>query len=192
MDALKKLFGDKAITYAELEKALEGNKEIKLANLASGGYVDKAKFTAAETQISDLKSQISQRDKDLEELKKLDAAGLKQQLNDLQAKYDTDTKAYNDKLTAQTINSHIELKLTAAKAKNLTAVKALINLDNVKLDGDKLLGFDDQLKEITKNNPYLFGEVEKNPPPPGAGGTGGGADDMAKWRAEAGLPPLKQ
>ena len=192
MDTLKKLFGDKALTYAELEKALEGNKEIKLANLASGGYVDKAKFTAAETQISDLKSQISQRDKDLEELKKLDAAGLKQQLSDLQAKYDTDTKAYNDKLTAQTINSHIELKLTAAKAKNLTAVKALINLDNVKLDGDKLLGFDDQLKEITKNNPYLFGEVEKNPPPPGAGGTGGGADDMAKWRAEAGLPPLKQ
>jgi len=192
MDALKKLFGDKALTYAELEKALEGNKEIKLANLASGGYVDKAKFTAAETQISDLKSQISQRDKDLEELKKLDAAGLKQQLSDLQAKYDTDTKAYNDKLTAQTINSHIELKLTAAKAKNLTAVKALINLDNVKLDGDKLLGFDDQLKEITKNNPYLFGEVEKNPPPPGAAGTGGGADDMAKWRAEAGLPPLKQ
>jgi len=192
MDALKKLFGDKALTYAELEKALEGNKEIKLANLASGGYVDKAKFTAAETQISDLKSQISQRDKDLEELKKLDAAGLKQQLSDLQAKYDTDTKAYNDKLTAQTINNHIELKLTAAKAKNLTAVKALINLDNVKLDGDKLLGFDDQLKEITKNNPYLFGEVEKNPPPPGAAGTGGGADDMAKWRAEAGLPPLKQ
>lgn len=192
MDALKKLFGDKALTYAELEKALEGNKEIKLANLASGGYVDKAKFTAAETQISDLKSQISQRDKDLEELKKLDAAGLKQQLSDLQAKYDTDTKAYNDKLTAQTINSHIELKLTAAKAKNLTAVKALINLDNVKLDGDKLLGFDDQLKEITKNNPYLFGEVEKNPPPPGAAGAGGGADDMAKWRAEAGLPPLKQ
>jgi len=34
----------------------------------------------------------------------------------------------------------LERALTAAKAKNPKAVKALLNLENVKLDGEQLLG----------------------------------------------------
>ena len=33
MDKLKALFGDKALTYAELEAALKDSKEIKLVNI---------------------------------------------------------------------------------------------------------------------------------------------------------------
>ncbi len=38
MDFLKAIFGDKALTYAELEAALKDSKDIKLANLAGGGH----------------------------------------------------------------------------------------------------------------------------------------------------------
>lgn len=191
MDKLKALFGDKALTYAELEAALKDSKEIKLANLASGQYVDIGKFKQAETQANDLQAQLAQRDKDLAELKKLDAAGIQAQLDTLKGKYADDTRALTEKLRAQTIDSRVELALMGAKAKNLTAAKALLKMDAITLDGDKVIGLDDQIKGIVKENPYLFGEPEQNPPPPGRQGGTGGGDDMAKWRQEAGLPPLK-
>ena len=192
MEKLKELFGDKALTYTELEEALKGRKDIKLANLADGGFVDKGKFSAMETQVSELKAQLTQRDTDLAELKKLDAAGLQQKVTDLQAKYDADTRALGEKLTAQATSHQIDLALTAAKAKNITAARALIKMENVKLDGEKLIGLDEQLKSIAKENPWLFGEPEKNPTPPGAAGKPVQVDEITQWRAEAGLPPLKQ
>ncbi len=44
MEKLKALFGSDALTFEQLEEKLKDNKEIKLANLASGNYVDKAKL----------------------------------------------------------------------------------------------------------------------------------------------------
>ena len=44
MDYLKNIFGDKSLSYAELEAALKDNKDVKLANLAAGQYIDKAKL----------------------------------------------------------------------------------------------------------------------------------------------------
>ena len=38
--------GEKALTYDDLQKALEGSKDVKIANLATGQWVDKGKFTA--------------------------------------------------------------------------------------------------------------------------------------------------
>ena len=175
MDKLKARFGDKALTYAELEAALKDSKEIKLANLASGQYVDIGKFKQAETQANDLQAQLAQRDRDLAELKKLDAAGIQAQLDTLKGKYADDTKALTEKLRAQTIDSRVELAL----------------MDAITLDGDKVIGLDDQIKGIVKENPYLFGEPEKNPPPPNNTDPEPGGGDMTKWRQEAGLPPLK-
>ena len=103
MDKLKALFGDKALTYAELEAALKDSKEIKLANLASGQYVDIGKFKQAETQANGLQAQLAQRDKDLAELKKLDAAGIQAQLDTLKGKYADDTRALTVAYMTETI-----------------------------------------------------------------------------------------
>ena len=48
------------------------------------------------------------------------------------------------------------MAITNSKAKNLKAVKANLNLDTIKLDGDKLLGIDDQLKNLRETDSYLF------------------------------------
>lgn len=183
MEFLKDVFGDKALTYAELETALKGNKDIKLANLASGQYVDKAKLEKAE---GDLKT----KDETIRNLQALDAEGLKSKLGDLQKKYDDDIKALNDKLAGQTLNSKVDMALKDAKAKNLKAVRALLDMDKVSLENDEVVGLAEQLNGITKDNPYLFGE-DKNPPPPVAGGSADNfTTEMNKWRAEAGLAPL--
>lgn len=54
------------------------------------------------------------------------------------------------------LESKIDMAITNSKAKNLKAVKANLNLDNIKLDGDKLVGIDDQLKNLRETDSYLF------------------------------------
>jgi Phage minor structural protein GP20. len=187
MEFLKSIFGEKALTYAELEATLKDNKEIKLANLASGQYVDKEKFDRAETQANDLQAQLKQRDTDIEELKKIDGKGLQAKITELQTQYDTDTKELSGKLQKQTLDSKIDLALLGAKAKNTKAVRALLDAESIKLDGENVLGLKDQLTKIQTENPFLFGETPGNPPPPVGGGAVIPADlnttDMEAYKA---------
>ena len=44
VEFLKALFSDKALTFDEFAKAVADSKDIKLANLADGKYVDKQKL----------------------------------------------------------------------------------------------------------------------------------------------------
>jgi len=190
MEFLKTIFADKALTYAELEGLLKDNKEIKLANLATGQYVDKDKFSNAETKANDLQALLDQRDADIADLKKLNPKDLQTQLETLQGKYETDTKGLSEKLQAQTLNSKIDLDFINAKAKNLTAARALLDMSKISLDGENVLGLAEQRAKIIADNPFLFGETTPgNPPAPVAGTPAAAPDESAKWRSEAGLPP---
>jgi hypothetical protein len=64
---LKEALGEEL--YNQVTEKLKGNDKIKLANLADGGYVGKEKFDASESTIADLKQQLTDRDKDIKELK---------------------------------------------------------------------------------------------------------------------------
>ncbi len=190
MEFLKSVFGDKALTYAELEAALKDNKEIKIANLASGQYVDKEKFDKAETRANGLQTQLDEANKTIKGFKDLDVEGLKKASSDWEKKYKDDTATLNQKLAEQTKNSKIDFALLGAKAKNTKAVRALLDESKISLDGENLLGLNEQIESLKKEAAYLFGETQ-NPPPPVDGKPTGGTDDMAKWLAEAGLPPQK-
>lgn len=151
MDFLKSIFGDKALTYAELEASLNGNKEVKLGNLASGQYVDKSKL---DTKISELAT-ANQTIQDLQETVKkfdgVDVTSLNRQIGELQSKYDTDTAKIK-------LDSAVDLALVGSRARNIKAVKALLDSDIIKLDGDKVLGLDDQLTKLKTEAAYLFEE----------------------------------
>lgn len=60
MEELKSLFGDVALTYAEFESKLNEASGIKLANLKSGNYVDKAKFEKTNQNYAELESRYNQ------------------------------------------------------------------------------------------------------------------------------------
>lgn len=58
----------------------------------------------------------------------------------------------------------VEGALNTAKAKNTTAVKALLNIDGLKLNGDEVVGLKEQLDKIKTDNDYLFeAEPQKRP-----------------------------
>lgn len=71
---------------------------------------------------------------------------------------ETNSKAEIEKVK---LESKIDLAISNAKAKNVKSVKANLELDKIKLDGDKLLGFDDQIEALKKSDAYLF-EIDKS------------------------------
>ena len=130
-----------------LNKYHEGVKE----------YKDNAeKMTTLETEITSLKSQIDERDKDLEELKKVDAEGLQNKITELENKNKT-LKEESDKQLLETRKSlMIENSLISSKAKNLKAIKGLLDLDKISFENDKLKGLDEQITSLQKSDAYLF------------------------------------
>ena len=124
---------------------------------------EKGVATSLQTELDTAQQTI----KDLQDAAKkfegTDPEALKKELEDLQKKYDTD-------IAAGKLNSALDMALLQAKARDIKAARAMLNLDEIKLDGDKLLGFDGQMEALKKDKGWLFEADE----PPAGGGTPGG------------------
>lgn len=130
----------------------------------NGNDINKVKADAEtlKTQVEEYKEQLTKRDADIAELSKQtgNSAELQSKLNDLQAKYEADTQALNDKVAETTRNSAIELALTKAGAKNIKAAKALLDLDKLEVGEDGVKGLGEQLTAMQESDGYLFGSGE--------------------------------
>ncbi len=147
-------------------------------------FIPKDKYNEVAEAKKKLEADIDERDKQLEQLK--NAAGnseeLKAQIEQLQAENQKAAEEWQAKMAQMQLDFAIERALAAAKAKNAKAVKALLDMEKVKLDGEQLLGLDDQLKALQQSDPYLFGDSSKvgsgtNPP-------GAGTGEVNPWKKE--------
>lgn len=123
-------------------------------------YVPIERFNEVNEEKKELKTQIEDRDKQLKELK-IKAAGneeLTTKITELETLNNQTKEEYETKIVALRKETSIELKLKDEKAKNIKAVKALLDLEKVSLDGDNLIGLDEQLKALKEKESYLFGE----------------------------------
>jgi len=169
MDWLKEILKKAGIPEDKLDSTITDiNKELPKY------FIPKDKYNEVAEAKKKLEADIAERDKQLEDLKK--AAGtseeLKKQIEQLQAENQKAAEEWQAKMAQMQLDFAIEKALAAAKAKNAKAVKALLDMEKVKLDGDKLLGLDDQLKALQQSDSYLFGEsgkVGSGTNPPGAG-----------------------
>jgi DNA repair exonuclease SbcCD ATPase subunit len=179
MDWLKELLKKAGIEEGKLEGTIADiSKELPKY------FIPKDKYNEAAEAKKKLEADLAARDTQLEELKK--AAGtseeLKAQIEQLQAENQKAAEEWQAKMAQMQLDFAIDKALTAAKAKNAKAVKALLDMDKVKLDGNQLLGLDDQLKAIKESDPYLFGEsgrVGSGTNPPGAGNP-----EVNPWKPE--------
>lgn len=129
-----------------------------------------------------LQSQIAERDKDLKTLKKQagDNEELTDQFKELQLKYKQDTENLTKELQQTKLNSAVDSALSKAKVRNSKAAKALLNLDDVKLnDKGELEGLDDQISSLQKSDGYLFDQGSKEPYQPQGGGSKTDPDPVA-------------
>ena len=144
-DFLESLFGapvegeqPKAMTYAELEAAIDGADNLQLVNLSAGGYVTQADYDTLNGKLEDANGKLS--DYDPEWKTKLEQAG-----TDADARVAGVVKDYA-----------IRMAVNAAGTIDPDVVKLLIKPDDVKNEGDNVTGITEQLETLRKDKPYLF------------------------------------
>ena len=131
----------------------------------NGDDIENAKGTGAteiknlQTEVDGLKTQVGDRDKQLETLKASagDNADLKKQIEDLQTENATAKANHESELNQLKIDFAVEKALTGAKAKNIKAVKALLELNDAKLDKDgNVKGLAEQIEKLTSGDDTKF------------------------------------
>lgn len=156
MDFLKTLFGDKALTFEELKAAIEANDKIKIANLKDGGYVAKDKFDTETAKAKKAQEDLDAANVAIEKFKGMDVEAIKAAAE----KYKTDFEAaqitHRADMEKLQFSFALDNALKTAKAKNTKAVKALLSIEGLKLDGETIIGLKDQLAKVVTEAPYLF------------------------------------
>lgn len=147
-------------TEEQAEKAAQASaEELK-------GFIPKTRFDEVNDAKKQLEADIKTRDEQIESLKKVDAEGLKVEIEKLQNENKAAQEKYDADMRKIQIDNAVEKALLGAKAKNIKAVKALLDLEKAELDGENIKGLEDQLKKLTESedSKFLFdiGETKPN------------------------------
>jgi predicted nuclease with TOPRIM domain len=147
------------------EKGFTAEQVQTITELMSGEFIPKSRFDEVNEENKTLKGTIGERDKQLEELKKVggDNAALKEKIESLQAENKSLSEQHAKELRDLKVDNAITTALTAAGAKNIKAVRALLSIDDkTELSEDGTIkGLADQIKALAKSDGYLFEGAKK-------------------------------
>ncbi|MGN4127630.1 phage scaffolding protein [Lysinibacillus sphaericus] len=184
MDWLKELLKTAGIADEQVETIVAN-----AAKEAPKHVVPKAKYNELSTAKSSLETQLLERDTQLTDLQK-QAKGnedLEKTIKELQDANKTATEKYEADINAQKIESAIDLEFTTAKARNLTAAKALLDREGLYLDkdGKTVVGLADRVKALVEGEEtkFVFDSTETvitGTTPGGQPGGGGNPVDTSK------------
>lgn len=128
-------------------------------DIESAKTVSAAEIKNLQTEITGLNTQVKDRDKQLETLKASagDNEALTKQIADLQAENATVKQTHESEMNQLKVDFAVEKVLSSAKAKNVKAVKALLDLEDVKFDKDgNVKGLQEQVDKLTADEGTKF------------------------------------
>ena len=141
----------------------ETAKKLEEASLEElKGYIPKTRFDEVNNEKKQLELDVKERDTQLETLKNStgDAEALRNQIAQLQSDNKAKDEAHAAEIKQLKIDSAVDAALVAAKAKNKTAVKALLK-DLTELGEDNTVtGLAEQIEALQKSDDYLFDTAE--------------------------------
>lgn len=124
------------------------------------GYIPKARFDEVNNAKNTAEALVKERDGQLETLKNSagDVETMKKQIADLQKANQEAADAHAAEIKQLKVDNAIDVALGNAKARNKTAVKALLkDLDKAELAEDGTIkGLAEQIKALQKSDSYLF------------------------------------
>lgn len=146
-------------------------------------YVAKSQFNEKNEALKNAEKEKGELSKQIEGLKKNNDsnAELKKQIEAMQAAAKTMETEHATQLAQMKLDAAVERSLTAAKAKNIKAARALLDLKDARLnEKGEVVGLSDKIKELQKSDTYLFDVVDKQKKEvdgihPGSGSDGGDA-----------------
>lgn len=143
------------------------DKQIKIANLASGKYVDKNKYTDLEKLLNQKETDLTDAQKLIDDLK--ESAGKGEDMATKIAEFETTIRDQQEELKKAKTESALKIELLSAGAKADDIDYLLFKLGNdsdfkAELDENgKLKGIDDKLKNLKTIYPNQFeAEASKN------------------------------
>jgi len=169
MPKLNEIIGEEAFK-ALPEETRNKYKETDFVN--SVEYVPKDRFTQVNDSMNEYKKQVGDRDKQLIDLqgKVKDNEALVKEIETLKTTNSTTAADYEKKLETLRFETIINNALKDSKAKDINLIKALLDNNKLKINGEEVIGLKDQLETIKKDKDYLF---EKEVPGTGTFNTGG-------------------
>lgn len=184
MEWLKELLKNAGIADDQIETIVAN-----AAKEAPKHVVPKAKYNELSTAKSSLETQLSERDTQLTDLQKQVKGNeeLENKIKELQDANKLAATKHQEELETSKIESAIDLALIAAKAKNLTAAKALLDREGLSLDkdGKTVVGLADKVKALVESEEtkFVFESTETviaGAIPGGQPSGGGGSVDTSK------------
>lgn len=135
---------------------------------AYGSGIENAKAqvkSELQAENDSLKQQLEQQSQALNDLQAKEGASeeLKQQLTDLQAKFDTYKTENEANLAKVTKSNAIRLALKDVDAHNSDDLAKFINFDDVELDEAGKPKLDKVIKGLKETSPYLFKQQSEQP-----------------------------
>ena len=142
-----------------LELGMEQTEIDELIKEALTGYIAKEEYDILQGQVKVHEDKAKELSKTVKELQKdVDASeALKLKLDDLEGKLGAKDK----EIEKVKFDFKLEAKMKEVGAKNIKAIKALIDMEQVKLEDGELVGFDTQIEALKESDSYLFEEVGK-------------------------------
>lgn len=136
-------------------------EQINKVMQAHGEVINPLKQTkdSLQTEVDSYKEQITERDQQLETLKNKTGSEdeLKSVIDSLKEANSQKDAEHRKLLNKQKLDYEVKLELKSAKARNEKAVKALLDLETVKINEDgKLIGLNEQLEKLKETDNYLF------------------------------------
>ncbi|MCU5722788.1 phage scaffolding protein [Bacillus cereus] len=138
------------LTEEVAEKVLEAHKE------SLKGFIPKERFDSVNETKKQLETDLKERDSQLESLKGINAEELQAKIEELQSSNEQAKAEYEQKLHEQAYGFALKEALTGAKVRNHKALEALLDKEGIKLEEGKLVGLEDQLKDLQESDSYLF------------------------------------
>ena len=156
------------LSEEQAEKVLSANVE------QLKGFIPKSRFDEVNNTKKQLEKDLKDRDVQLENLK--NSSGnletMKQTIESLQR----DNKVAKDNFEAELakfkLESAIDNTLLSSNAINTKAVKALLDMGKIKLDGEVLIGINEQIEALktAEDSKMLFKAAESKPKEPNFSG----------------------
>lgn len=112
----------------------------------------KLKAESLETQVNDANAEI-------QKFKDMDIDGIKQAADDWKTKAEKAKSDADAQISEMKFDYALTAALTGAKARNSKAVKALLDMDGLKLNDGKIIGLDEQLSQIKEENGFLLSDL---------------------------------
>ena len=163
---------DVTMTRAELEQLGLTKEQVDSVIKINGSDIENAKSTAG-AEVTNLKAenealskQVTDRDKQIETLKKSagDNEDLQKQISELQETNKAQADAHAKEMQQLRVDTAVEKALTDSGAKNIKAVKALLELTDAKLSDDGTIkGLSEQIEKLkgSDDSKFMFNEAEQ-------------------------------